>query len=578
MYETLQKSIPDGANYNEYKTCLEEAYEAAPSADQITAIANSQIKCVKGTHFQSIEEMEWRFEEGDTLFVGPNGAGKSTVAELIYWTLTGEMTKDNSVKAAYSLYSKKPPTGWVEIEVGDQRYAISRSRTTGPVLDLYLLPGEGETVPLNRGTVKDTQKEIYNRLGLDQNGIKMVCYFSTNQAWSFSDLGGSDKQDLMGRIVGVSLLDSVRESVKNKLEENKDSERNMAGQVSAIDRLLKDFEDKIRSLKGQIVEVDMSPVYDLLRERDVDSWKPGELEAISPENILKMTQNSIEDHSGHRAMGASNRMLEATSELSLVEQKEKILDHQVNNTTDEIKNAKQALYMETAGKCSQCEQDLPPNSEALNKTQVQIEKLFKKLDEIRKEKESQRVVKEALQDKNNLLKESLETEQKIKEKTNIDLQIIELIENNAQAANNDNIQNQIQGLGKLMKENKEKLEGLNREHESSSRKASIFNWLHRTLLARSGPVAKEMNSIACNHLADELNSLAGDPKVYSAKVVTDKNIEIEVSFRGKDPVRMSQMSGGERKVNDIFVMIALINIFSNRYGLVDGPLGSGNFR
>ena len=147
------------------------------------------------------------------------------------------MTKDNSVQAAVSKYSSEPPVGSVSIEVGDQTYFISRSRSGGPILKLYLVKDGSTMIELNRGTVKDTQKEIYNRLGMDQSGIKMVSYFSTNEAWSFSDLGSSDRQDLMGRLIGVSVLDSIREKSKEEMEESKGLDRDISGQVSALERV-----------------------------------------------------------------------------------------------------------------------------------------------------------------------------------------------------------------------------------------------------------------------------------------------------------------------------------------------------
>jgi len=94
-----------------------------------------------------------------------------------------------------------------------------------------------------------------------------------------------------------------------------------------------------------------------------------------------------------------------------------------------------------------------------------------------------------------------------------------------------------------------------------------LSWLYKKLLAKNGKVIESLTLAACNALTLEINHLVGDYALYHAKVVpaARASIDIEVSFKRGRAVPMGSMSGGEKRLNDILVLIALNNLFSRKY-------------
>ena len=267
-------------------------------------------------------------------------------------------------------------------------------------------------------------------------------------------------------------------------------------------------------------------------------------------------------------MGSSVELIKATGEASVLATKERTAKGGLDSVMKLIRDKKADLYKLKEGVCYACGQDLPEDETRTQIIEDDLKLLFKKLDTARSKIDSLDTLRGAMSTRIDHLTKESEKESKAKEQIAKSQELIRLIDENQGQKENEKIQERIKEITEQSLDNKKKIADLEEEHKNVSRKFSIDNWLYRTFLARNGPVAARMNEVACNLLASELNSLAGDIGMYNAAVVTSgKSIEIEVSFRGNEPVRMSQMSGGERKINDILVMIALINIFSDRFGL-----------
>ena len=133
-------------DYGLHETILKEAYEKINKDTPVSSVQPCRLLDITGESFQSIKKFSWNFQErpGDTLFIGENGSGKTTVAELVYWALTGELTKSNGVQAVYTIGSQKPPRAVLDLSIDDTLYRIERLRKEGPELNFSLIDEEGE--------------------------------------------------------------------------------------------------------------------------------------------------------------------------------------------------------------------------------------------------------------------------------------------------------------------------------------------------------------------------------------------------------------------------------------------------
>ena len=573
LFGELHKQI-SGEDKSSYEEMLRLAYEKSDTSSAITSVSDSRILRISGRHFQSMRRFEWDFRThgGDTVFLGTNGSGKTTVAELIYWILTGEVTKSSGVKSVYSIQSKKAPEGTMDLSIGTQIYRIHRSRTAGPVLDISLLNPEGEEIQaLNKSTVKDSQETIYKLLGLSQHDIRMVSYFSSQQPWTFSGLGKSDRQDILGQLVGSSLVDSIRDSSKEILDEYKTESHKADGAFLSLEAVIRQLSSRASVLKTKMVKVDTSHLKDKISSTLGESFTSQELSEISRE-----CNSRVGELQKALVPNLTSRALDLGQELNKFHQKESKLNADYKRSMESLRALKENILKAKAGSCFHCGQSLIDDSliESLSeKMQTESQKsisLFQSLKEIKPEGNRLAIKQhnlEELEKKNDDIAREM-----AKYKS-----LLNHINNLPDVAQNEKVKAQLQEIASQIEENNVRLKEADEARSKVSKKIKIMLWMTRTFLARSGPLVAAVNEIACRILSSELNELSLGPEVYVANVVGGKAPDIEVSFLGQTPMSIEQMSGGEKRVNDIMVMVAIINLFSKRFSLPKGPLGLSIF-
>ena len=553
---------------------LRLAYEKSDKSSSITAVADSRILRVSGQHFQSMKRFEWDFRThgGDTVFLGTNGSGKTTVAELIYWVLTGEVTKASGVKSVYSIQTKKAPEGSIDLSIGTQIYRIHRSRTAGPVLDISLLNSDGEEIQaLNKSTVKSSQETIYKLLGLSQHDIRMVSYYSSQQPWTFSGLGKSDRQDILGQLVGSSLIDSIRDAAKAILDESKKESHTRDGELLSLEAVIRQLSSRASVLKSKMVKADTSHLRDKISSTLGEAFLDTELSDVIQEcnRLTAKLQSTLSPN-------LTTRALEMSQELSKFHQKESGLTADYKQSMDSVRALKGNLIKAREGSCFHCGQPLRDDS--------MVESLTEKMQaESKKSLSIYQSLKEIKPEGNRLAIRQSEIESLMRKNDEITKEmakyksLLSLINNLPDLTLNEKIRAQLLEIATQIEENQASLANVNEAREQIRKRIRIGLWLTQTFLARSGPLVAAVNEIACRELSKELNELSLGPEVYSAKVVGGKSPDIEVSFLGQTPMSIEQMSGGEKRVNDIMVMVAIINLFSKRFSLPQGPLGLSIF-
>ena len=163
--------------------------------------------------------------------------------------------------------------------------------------------------------------------------------------------------------------------------------------------------------------------------------------------------------------------------------------------------------------------------------------------------------------------------EKIREYAKKAQQAIDEVNEYINVSNADLIEAEIKQLAATNKLISEKTERIRSQHSDVETIYKISQWMHDSILSRKGPVASRLTSMSCQLLEDEMNSLSPSIDTFCVKVLPGTNIDIVASFRRKKGVALSEMSGGERKLTDIFILVALNNLFSKKYRLAYGVLG-----
>ena len=196
---------------------LREAYEQSQSARSNGSLRELQLMSVTAENFLSIKApYTWEPPDEDcaVLLRGErNGVGKTTLMEAVFWAVTGELTKRVLVANITNDTSDAPAVVSVVLRGTDGTvYKVVRSRDTKALLKFFVNGADvtGDSVPT-------TQRAIYSTLGCGKDELLSLSYFSLKGASVFSGLSSAEQLDFVSKFSRVDRLDAVREFVKGKI-------------------------------------------------------------------------------------------------------------------------------------------------------------------------------------------------------------------------------------------------------------------------------------------------------------------------------------------------------------------------
>ena len=149
---------------------------------------------------------------------GRNGQGKSALLDAITWALWGEARKSSG--------GHKPDDELVRIgeremqvefvfDIEGERYRVVRSyrrsvsgKSTKPTLELHLMErGNGEYRPLTAPSMRETQKQIDNVVGLDYDTFINSAFLLQGRSDEFTKKRPSERKEILTRILNLSRYD-----------------------------------------------------------------------------------------------------------------------------------------------------------------------------------------------------------------------------------------------------------------------------------------------------------------------------------------------------------------------------------
>ena len=512
------------------------------------------IKSVEIKDFMSIENLTVDFESfnnKECAIIGKNGSGKTSIAESIYWCLTGNVTRDIKISNVKNWFSNdKTVSVKVVICREGKNIMIKRTRSSEdkPGLAIYYEDSGGSWMESRRGTIKETEREIEDVTGLTYSEIMMYSYFSTNKTVVYGELGDSAKNDIIAQIGGVD-ISGIHQRIKDDIKILDSKKFKSEGYISAMDYNINSKNESIEKLRRE------------LKSSNED------LEGV--QHIVDELTKKRSDISLKLASSDKNKLMmkwqKASSEINNIESNIRLSESLKEKAKIELAAEKEKLkLMVMENKCYVCGSPLPHPEEKIKEIQDNIKSFMKLVLENPPDRTK------ALE---NLKAEARDASSKLEEITKLtdELNKIDssLREYNARIPSN-NIMERIEALS----EEKEVLVG-ERDEEGRKRSAIIEHIDSLTPLvsmtSRNGSLIKKINA----HSASILQEFVTD-------VLSGMDVDIRVmpnySLGGKFDdskiyVPYASMSSGQKRVADVSLMVALNNLFCDRFGLKSGILG-----
>ncbi len=566
------------------RTILKKTYEKSVFQARNPVAPNQSVRWLEVTNCLTIKHhrIELAEMEGDWLIVGDNSAGKTSLVECLYLLVTGETTKKMPVDQMAFRYSKDK--SWKvagEIQIGSALYLIERGRSSGkPFLHVQMTTPGGETLLLDKASIGETQKHIYMLLGLEAEDILALAYFSARNEVTFTDAKQGLRNSLLGRLVGTEHVEALQATLSDFVSKWQTNVTEIGGQITAL-RTQRDEKNRkialIQSQPDDDVEKKAAAREKALYTELISLIPSAKLDKALRELPLAMVRERLDTRRKEL-----NAEIDDTLEADLRHSRRELdqITLQIRSKEQEIETINQKLkaldrQREAAKKtktCPTCGQTVKGNQLAshFEKEEAQLLQnagaLGGQLDDLQQKKPGLEKSVSDLEKKCGAF-ESVRS-------VGIKLDALSSSISSFLIAKKPTPKDsQLQHLMADVKELEAKIEKLEPEHKSLSGAVEIGNWIIRRVLGKSGLLVAELNKLAMDLLTREMNEIVGDPKLYRASPVYGTDPDIVVSFKGEAPETHTGMGGGQKRLTDILVMLAMNNLMSRRYGLKHGVLG-----
>lgn len=538
------------------EACLSQALRSL-KIESTSTVGHYRIRKVKAKNFYSIREYELDFDDfgHDLVIVGKTGSGKTSIAEAIYWTLTGNVTKKLSVnQIKNSEVDEDIVEGEVTLSDGTTELRVHRARVNGsPLFNLYI-DGVLHTKE-NKGS---SQADLEEKLGLSALDIQLLSYFSAEDIVIFSGLTAGSKNNLISKLVNLNELDALREysseefaKINTKiiekevqLREWKNTNSGIKSELARIsDSSNKDRSSEVKNIKDKIdcLEVDI------------------ETESKNLKSLMTKNRETSE-----RLDASRRRFYELQKILTQVqEQKDKL--------NDRIKKLELQLCLARAGKCYACNQKLQ-NDDLIEKIAEGLADANSEILDIHPHTQT-KLEFDALQiaisaftqsniDTSGLIDYSekcLADLKAVKKDFEVDLKQIPTADFSEVL---EYYTNQLADLEPKITKIEDEIKGQIQIRES-------WNFINKTLLKKNG----KLQSTLVENVASMIqNSLDIINQNSSFNVRIDKNLDVYGLFDKRERPYNS-LSVGQKRLVDISMMVALSNSFSALHNLQYGILG-----
>ncbi len=181
---------------------------------------------------------------------GPNGAGKSALLDAVTWTLW-----ESARSSSDELIRLGEREMWVEVsfELEKRTYRVKRSRlkaagksggkaSSKGGLELQMQNEDG-WLSLTAGSMKETQKQIFDLLRMDYDTFVNSVYLRQGRADEFTTRPPSERKQLLGEILGLGYFDSLQELSRERVKELKSRSELLQAGLAELPELERSIEE-----------------------------------------------------------------------------------------------------------------------------------------------------------------------------------------------------------------------------------------------------------------------------------------------------------------------------------------------
>ena len=482
-----------------------------------------RIESVEWKNFNSYGNVPQRIDLGNGgdlyLLLGGNGNGKSTISEVITFSLYGKL--ENKKKS--DLPNRINKNLWCRIIVISKGKKITITRGVSP--GLFEVDVDG--VPYDTSGTSNVQDYLeYELFDIPYQVFKNIIVLSINDFRSFLTMSVGDKRNIVDRLFGFTLINTMRDSIRSERREIKEQIKTINDELNIIEESITSINEKIESLEKSKVEDNIKLASEYRKKIIGLISEKKKLEDL----VLKIKEKELV-------------MLTSLNE----EQKE------LSEITFEIKNDKSKMELYSNNQCPTCGSDLHTEHHKSIKENLE-ESLQSKEDKKYTLDESVRSVSTKTKEISNKIQEIQSSVIRI----NL---MINQYKNEAERLVKENKEIDENYLQELVKENITKSKDRKTNHIKKVQEDTFLE-IVESVLGDDGVKNLAMKTILPS-LNQSIHNMAAQIHLpYTIKF--DDKFNCIVNALGEE-INPKSMSTGERKKADFIIIIAMLKILKIRY-------------
>jgi DNA repair exonuclease SbcCD ATPase subunit len=453
------------------------------------------------------------------LLLGGNGNGKSTISEVITFSLYGKLERKNKG----DLPNRINKNLWCRIVVISKGKKITITRGVSPGLFEVDIDG----VPYDTSGNSNVQDYLeYELFDIPYQVFKNIIVLSINDFRSFLTMSVGDKRNIVDRLFGFTLINTMRDSIRSERREIRD-------QIKTINDELGIIEDSIKSINEKIESLEQSKQED--NAKLALEYKQKIVEMFNEKKKLEGLVEKIKE----KETAINERLTTEKTDLS--------------ELNFEIKNAKDKIDLYSKNQCPTCGSDFHTDHHQSLKTTINDDLKTK---EDRKE-DLDKLVKD-LQTKSGEISTKINEIQSQVIRINL---MINQYKSEAEKLVKENKDLDENYLHQLVKENESKAIERRQNYGKKSQE-DVFLEVVETVLGDDGVKNLAMKTILPS-LNQSIHNMAAQIHLpYTIKF--DDKFNCIINALGEE-INPKSMSTGERKKADFIIIIAMLKILKIRY-------------
>ena len=199
---------------------------------------------------------------------GGNGQGKSALLDAITWALWGEARKAaDSRKPDEDLLRVGTRAMEVELtfDLAEQRYRVRRSytrsasgKTSKPGLEVQAqVPGTDDWRPLTEPSVRETQRALDRRLGVDYETFVNSTFLLQGRSDEFTRKKPTERKQILGRILDLGRYDRLQERASRRYTAARETVKRLEAETDRLKAALEheaEWKEEASGVEAQAAE------------------------------------------------------------------------------------------------------------------------------------------------------------------------------------------------------------------------------------------------------------------------------------------------------------------------------------